>query len=127
MMIKFSYSSYCLPPSTGAAAALVAAAEEPTRVAAIVSRSGRPDLAGESLALVLAPTLLIVGGFDCDVLELNRQALRRLQCEARLDIVPGATHLFEEPGTLEDVVADAGNWFIKYIPAQSLLALVIAI
>jgi len=104
--------------STGAAAALVAAADEPTRVAAIVSRGGRPDLAGESLARVLAPTLFIVGGFDCDVLELNRQALRRLRCEAHLDVVPGATHLFEEPGTLEAVVAHAGNWFVKYLPGR---------
>jgi putative phosphoribosyl transferase len=102
--------------STGAAAALVAAAYEPTRIAAIVSRGGRPDLAGEALAQVKAPTLLIVGGFDHDVLELNHHALRQLRCEARLDIVPGATHLFEEAGTLEKVVTHAVRWFLTHVP-----------
>lgn len=100
--------------STGAAAALVAAAREPARVAAVVSRGGRPDLAGTALARVRAPTLLIVGGLDDEVLELNREALAQLRCEARLDVVPGATHLFEEPGTLEQVVACAIGWFAAH-------------
>ena len=100
--------------STGAAAALVAAADE-ARVAAVVSRGGRPDLAGEALARVEAPTLLIVGGFDYEVIELNRDAQRLMKCKSRLDIVPGATHLFEEPGTLESVVEHATNWFIEYV------------
>ena len=89
--------------STGAAAALCAAAARPGSVAAVVSRGGRPDLAGASLAQVQAPTLLIVGGADREVLALNRQALRELRCEKRLEVVPGATHLFEEPGTLDSV------------------------
>ncbi len=100
--------------STGAAAALVAAVDE-ARVAAVVSRGGRPDLAGEALARVEAPTLLIVGGFDYEVIELNREAQRLMKCKSRLDIVPGATHLFEEPGTLESVVERATNWFIEYV------------
>jgi putative phosphoribosyl transferase len=104
--------------STGAAAALVAAAIEPTRVKAVVSRGGRPDLAAEALPQVRAPTLLIVGGLDYEVLELNREALRRLRCDARLDVVPGATHLFEEPGTLEQVVEHAANWFIAHVPGE---------
>jgi pimeloyl-ACP methyl ester carboxylesterase len=102
--------------STGAAAALVAAANEPGSVRAVVSRGGRPDLAGEALAHVKAATLLIVGGLDHDVLDLNRHALRLLQCEKRLDVVPGATHLFEEPGTLEAVVEASINWFSAYVP-----------
>jgi len=103
--------------STGAAAALVAAARRPASIAAIVSRGGRPDLAAEQLAQVKAPTLFIVGGFDLEVLELNRWALRRLRCEARLDIVPGATHLFEQPGTLESVARIAGDWFVAHVPS----------
>ncbi|MBI1867191.1 MAG: dienelactone hydrolase family protein [Methylocystis sp.] len=103
--------------STGAAAALVAAAHEPARVAAVVSRGGRPDLAGDALSQVEAPTLLIVGGRDHEVLELNREALRQLRCEARLDTVPGATHLFEEPGTLEAAVAAAADWFARHVRA----------
>ena len=102
--------------STGAAAALVAAAHEPGRVKAVVSRGGRPDLAGEDLPHVKAPTLLIVGGLDQEVLDLNRRALRLLQCEKRLDVVPGATHLFEEPGTLEAVVAASIGWFAAHVP-----------
>lgn len=98
--------------STGAAAALVAAAERPQDVGAVVSRGGRPDLAFDALARVRAPTLLIVGGLDFDVLNLNRIALRRLP-DARLDVTPGATHLFEEPGTLEQVVAAAAQWFAE--------------
>ena len=101
--------------STGAAAALRAAAERPQRVAAVVSRGGRPDLAGASLALVEAPTLLIVGGEDGVVIELNREAAARLHCTQRLDIVPGATHLFEEPGTLNQVAWLAQDWFARYL------------
>ncbi len=100
--------------STGAGAALVAAAERPRAVAAVVSRGGRPDLAGEALARVRAPTLLIVGGDDVAVIELNEQAMARLRCEKRLEIVPGATHLFEEPGTLDVVAQLARDWFLRY-------------
>jgi putative phosphoribosyl transferase len=100
--------------STGAAAALVAAAREP-RVTAVVSRGGRPDLAGRKLAVVTAPTLLIVGSEDHEVLELNRQALDLLDCEKRLAIVPGATHLFEEPGTLDEAARLAAEWFAKHL------------
>ncbi len=101
--------------STGAAAALVAAAERPSVVAAIVSRGGRPDLAGHALPRVQAPTLLIVGGYDDVVIELNQQALAQLRAEKRLEIVPGATHLFEEPGTLEQVAHLARQWFTRYL------------
>ena len=101
--------------STGAAAALVAEANNPHRVAAIVSRGGRPDLAGEALALVTAPTLLIVGGVDYDVLELNKEALAQLHSPKRLVVVPGATHLFEEPGTLEQVAELATGWFVTHL------------
>lgn len=103
--------------STGAAAALCAAAGHASDVAAVVSRGGRPDLAGESLAKVRAPTLLIVGSRDEAVLELNRSAQARLRCESELSVVPGATHLFEEPGTLEQVAALAREWFRRYLPA----------
>ena len=101
--------------STGAAAALVAAAEPGIRVSAIVSRGGRPDLAGNRLGLVHAPTLLIVGGRDHTVLELNRHALTELQCPRRLSVVPGATHLFEENGALEVVAELAKDWFAKHL------------
>jgi dienelactone hydrolase len=101
--------------STGAAAALVAAAERPDRVAAVVSRGGRPDLAGSALPHVKAPTLLIVGGDDVPVIGLNRQADARLNVEKRIEIVPGASHLFEEPGTLEEVARLAGEWFERYL------------
>ncbi len=101
--------------STGAAAALVAAARKGGDIAAVVSRGGRPDLAGAALVDVRAPTLLIVGGADIDVLALNRSALGRLRCEARLETVPGATHLFEEPGTLESVVKLAREWFLGHL------------
>ena len=97
--------------STGAAAALWAAGASDAAVAAVVSRGGRPDLAGERLAAVRAPTLLIVGGHDDAVLELNRQAASALRCEHRVDVVPGATHLFEEPGALEQVARLAADWF----------------
>ena len=100
--------------STGGGAALVAAAEIPDRVAAVVSRGGRPDLAGDALERVLAPTLLIVGGNDDVVLELNRAALARLRAPARLEVIPGATHLFEEPGTLDEVARHAAAWFEMY-------------
>lgn len=101
--------------STGAAAALVAAARSRNDVAAIVSRGGRPDLAGRALPIVAAPTLLIVGGDDLDVLALNQQALGKLTCETKLAVVPGATHLFEEPGTLETVVDLASRWFLDHL------------
>jgi len=97
--------------STGAAAALVAAGERPWQVAALVCRGGRPDLAGDALARVAAPTLLIVGADDHDVLQLNRRAMLALACEKRLEVVPGASHLFEEPGTLDAVAHLAGSWF----------------
>lgn len=97
--------------STGAAAALVAAGERPERVGAVVSRGGRPDLAGASLPHVAAPTLLIIGGDDVPVIGLNRLAYDKMTCERKLVIVPGASHLFEEPGTLEEVARLAGDWF----------------
>jgi dienelactone hydrolase len=105
--------------STGAGAALVAAAAQPAWVSAIVSRGGRPDLAGPALTHVLAPTLLIVGGHDFPVIDMNRAALRQLACEKHLEIVPGATHLFEEPGTLEAVAELARAWFGRYLGAAA--------
>jgi putative phosphoribosyl transferase len=104
--------------STGAAAALVAAAAEPA-VRAVVSRGGRPDLAGPALTRVGAPTLLIVGGRDHPVVELNEAAARELRCPHRLEIVPGATHLFEEPGALEQVAALARDWFLAHLSRPS--------
>jgi len=101
--------------STGAAAALVAASQHPLLVKAVVSRGGRPDLAGAALKKVKAPTLLIVGLRDPQVLELNRQAYDVLQVEKQLDVVEGATHLFEEPGALEQVAALARTWFQRYL------------
>jgi putative phosphoribosyl transferase len=103
--------------STGAAAALAAAAVRQDAVAAIVSRGGRPDLAGPALPQVRAPTLLIVGGNDGQVIELNRQALAQLRCEKQLMIVPGATHLFEEPGALDEVARLARDWFERHLIA----------
>jgi putative phosphoribosyl transferase len=103
--------------STGAGAALITAAERPETVAAVVSRGGRPDLAGDHLGRVRAPTLLIVGGRDQLVLELNRQALARLAAPSRLEVVPGATHLFEEPGALEQVARLATAWFTEHLRA----------
>jgi putative phosphoribosyl transferase len=100
--------------STGGGAALVAAAALPQDVGAVVSRGGRPDLAGEALPKVQAPTLLIVGGNDDIVIELNEQARDRMRCEAKLEIVPGATHLFEEPGALEKVAKLASDWFLLH-------------
>src|SRR6266550_1099697 len=101
--------------STGGGAALVAAAEGPQDVGAVVSRGGRPDLAGEALPKVQVPTLLIVGGDDDIVIELNEQARDRMRCEVKLEIIPGATHLFEEPGALEKVAQLASDWFVKHI------------
>ena len=101
--------------STGAAAALVAAAERPAVVGAVVSRGGRPDLAGRALASVRAPTLLIVGGRDVLVVELNHRALAVLRCEKEIVVVPGATHLFEEPGALEEVARLAREWFERHL------------
>jgi dienelactone hydrolase len=103
--------------STGAAAALVAAAERPALVNAVVSRGGRPDLAGESLPLVQAPTLLIVGGNDVQVIVLNRRAMGQMGGDKQLVIVPGATHLFEEPGALDSVATFARDWFAQHLAA----------
>jgi putative phosphoribosyl transferase len=108
--------------STGGGAALVAAADRPAEVGAVVSRGGRPDLAGEALARVQAPTLLIVGGRDEPVIGMNREALARLRCEKRMEIVPGATHLFEEPGTLEEVARLAAAWFARHLAGGALPA-----
>ncbi len=102
--------------STGGGAALVAAADRPDRVAAVVSRGGRPDLAGAALRHVAAPTLLVVGGLDTPVIQMNRDAMTQMHAEVRLEIVPGATHLFEEPGTLDRVADLAGDWFTRYLP-----------
>jgi putative phosphoribosyl transferase len=104
--------------STGGGAALVAAAQLPQDVAAVVSRGGRPDLAGEALPRVKAPTLLIVGGEDHVVIELNERARAQMRCEVKLAIVPGATHLFEEPGTLEQVAELASDWFLLHATAD---------
>jgi putative phosphoribosyl transferase len=103
--------------STGAGAALVAAAERSGVVGAVVSRGGRPDLAGEALPCVAAPTLLLVGGEDHPVIGMNREALERLRAEKELKIVPGATHLFEEPGKLEEVAQLAAGWFTRHLGA----------
>jgi putative phosphoribosyl transferase len=102
--------------STGAAAALIAAAHFGSEIQAVVSRGGRPDLAGEYLRQVAAPTLLIVGGFDTPVIDLNSEAFNKLQCVKKMEIVPGATHLFEEPGTLEKVAELAAHWFAGNFP-----------
>src|SRR5437870_10035538 len=105
--------------STGGAAALVAAAQLSQGIGAVVSRGGRPDLAGDALPKVHAPTLLIVGGNDDIVIELNEMARDQMRCEAKLEIIPGATHLFEEPGALEKVASLASDWFVKHIGAKS--------
>jgi pimeloyl-ACP methyl ester carboxylesterase len=101
--------------STGAAAALVTAANHPRKIFAVVSRGGRPDLALSKLPLVMAPTLLIVGGEDREVCELNRRAIELMRCEARLEVVPGATHLFHEPGALEAVSHLGAEWFRRHL------------
>jgi fermentation-respiration switch protein FrsA (DUF1100 family) len=106
--------------STGAAAALVAAAKLPHRVGAVVSRGGRPDLAGGALDKVRAPTLLIVGGDDAGVIELNEEALARLRAPKALEIVPGASHLFPEPGALEAVIDHAARWFERHLASKPL-------
>jgi putative phosphoribosyl transferase len=106
--------------STGAAAALVAAARLPGRVYAVVSRGGRPDLAAAVLPKVKAPTLLIVGGYDVPVIEMNRQALALLEAEKKLEIVPGASHLFEEPGTLEEAARLALEWFTRFLTRRAI-------
>lgn len=105
----------CFGAGEGTAAALIAAARRPHRVAAVVSRGGRPDLAGDVLTSVTAPTLLIVGGRDTEVLRLNRRAQQQLPGESRLEIVPGARHLFEEPGALGRVAAAARDWFVAHL------------
>jgi putative phosphoribosyl transferase len=110
----------CFGASTGAAAALIAAAARPNRVAAVVSRGGRPDLAHTVLPRITVPTLLIVGGEDAPVIDMNRDAMRRMTAAAvEMTIVPGATHLFEEPGTLEEVERLAGNWFARYLQTDA--------
>jgi dienelactone hydrolase len=101
--------------STGGGAALIAAADRPGDIAAVVSRGGRPDLAGAALPKVTAPTLLIVGGYDGPVIEMNRSAMNQMRGEVKLEIVPGATHLFEEPGTLERVAELAAAWFERHL------------
>jgi pimeloyl-ACP methyl ester carboxylesterase len=108
--------------STGAAAALVAAAQLPERVGAVVSRGGRPDLAADTLRLVRAPTLLLVGGEDTPVIDMNRQALGALSTVKRLTIVPNATHLFEEPGALEEVATLATAWFQQHLVRKPITA-----
>lgn len=112
-----SLTAGCFGASTGAAAALIAAAERPDRVRAVVSRGGRPDLATEALRRVTAPTLLIVGGNDKAVIELNELAQQQMHALVRLEIIPGATHLFEEPGTLERVSRVASSWFSEHLHA----------
>ena len=111
--------------STGAAAALVAASHRPDDVRAVVSRGGRPDLAEEAIERVIAPTLLVVGGADHPVVELNARAYVRLACTKRIEVVAGATHLFEEPGALEEVTRVAREWFVRYLveepPTRGLL------
>jgi len=110
-LLRVGYSG----ASTGGGAALVAAARRPEAVGAVVSRGGRPDLAGPALPHVRAPTLLIVGGHDVPVIGMNQEALAQLRCEKRLEIVPGATHLFEEPGTLDQAALLARDWFNQYL------------
>jgi dienelactone hydrolase len=101
--------------STGGGAALIAAAERPSEIGAVVSRGGRPDLAGDALSRVVAPTLLIVGSLDTPVIEMNRTAMRKMTAHVTLEIVPGASHLFEESGTLEHVAELAAGWFEHYL------------
>ncbi len=110
---RFSFGYF--GASTGAAAALIAAAKLPDEIVAVVSRGGRPDLAGEYLPRVVAPTLLLVGGLDTEVIELNRLAMDQMTNEKKIVIVPGATHLFEESGTLEEVAKYSADWFLRYL------------
>ena len=109
----------CFGASSGAGGALVAAAERPESIKAVVSRGGRPDLAGDALPTVHAPTLLIVGSRDTAVIEMNRQAFEQLRCVKELVIVPGASHLFEEPGTLEHAAVLTRDWFREYLVAST--------
>jgi dienelactone hydrolase len=104
--------------STGAAAALIAATERSDVISAVVSRGGRPDLAGPALHNVKAPTLLIVGGNDFPVIDINKDALEQVRCEKKMVIVPGATHLFEEPGKLEEVARLARDWFVQHLTSK---------
>lgn len=104
--------------STGGGAALVAAAELGDQISAVVSRGGRPDLAGEALPQVTSPTLLLVGGWDGPVIEMNRDAYEQLQCEKAMEIIPAASHLFEEPGKLEEVARLSARWFSRHMPAD---------
>ena len=104
--------------STGAAAALMAAASKGMAIRAVVSRGGRPDLAGRSLREVASPTLLIVGSLDGEVIELNREAFEKLKCEKKMEIIEGASHLFEEPGTLEKAASSAVSWFVSHFQSQ---------
>jgi dienelactone hydrolase len=106
--------------STGGGAAIVAAADRPREVAAVVSRGGRPDLAGEALGRITVPTLLIVGGLDTPVIRMNQDAMARMHGHAAIEIVPGATHLFEEPGTLERVARLARDWFERHLRTAKL-------
>lgn len=101
--------------STGAAAALIASVQHPTVVQAVVSRGGRPDLAVDTLQRVTAPTLLIVGGLDLEVIDVNEEAMSQMRSETRMEIVPGATHLFEEPGKLDEVADLAADWFTRHL------------
>ena len=105
----------CFGASTGAAAALIAAAQRPDAVKAVVSRGGRPDLAATFLPRVKTPTLLIVGGKDFQVIRMNQEAMQLLRCEKKLEIIPGATHLFEEPGKLDEVARLAADWFARHL------------
>jgi putative phosphoribosyl transferase len=111
--------------STGGGAALVTAAREPNLVGAVVSRGGRPDLAGDALPKVKAPTLLIVGGDDTPVIKMNRDAMARMKSIVRMEIIPGATHLFEEPGALEQVARLASEWFVKHLKPREGAGLVL--
>ncbi len=113
------YSVGYFGASTGAAAAMIAAARFPQYTSAVVSRGGRPEMAGDALSRVQAPTLLIVGGDDVQVIQINQQALALLRTEKKLVIVPGASHLFEEPGTLEQAACLARDWFLRHPPAQA--------
>lgn len=117
----------CFGASTGAAAALVAAADRPASIGAVVSRGGRPDLAGEALPRVQAPTLFIVGGQDREVLEMNRTAMQQMRAPAQLEIVPGATHLFQEPGALDTVARLAAGWFRRHLASPGASAAIVPI
>jgi putative phosphoribosyl transferase len=114
-LAEYQFSLGYFGASTGGGAALIAAAQEPSNVRAVVSRGGRPDLAKEFIASVKVPTLLIVGGNDAAVIKMNEEALSQMNCIKELTIVPGATHLFEEPGTLDQVANLSKEWFVKHL------------